>query len=35
MLRDGVDEVAVADATGILGVVRAGGVMGRLIDPRG
>jgi glycine betaine/proline transport system ATP-binding protein len=35
MLRDGVDDVAVADATGIIGVVRAGGVMGRLIDPRG
>lgn len=35
MLRDGVTEVAVADATGILGVVRADGVMGRLIDPRG
>jgi glycine betaine/proline transport system ATP-binding protein len=35
MLRDGVTEVAVADASGIIGVVRAGGVMGRLIDPRG
>lgn len=35
LLRDGAAEVGVSDATGPLGVIRSGGVLGRLIDPRG
>lgn len=35
MLRKGVDEVTVADATGPVGVIRSSTVLDRLIDPRG
>ncbi|MFT4150817.1 MAG: choline ABC transporter ATP-binding protein [Paracoccaceae bacterium] len=34
-LRDGLAEIGVAEGGEVLGVIRAGTVMGRLIDPRG